>query len=71
MITHLSSIPYYAKIICGHSFSPRELIVSLPTEWGKKTIAIDVEVVDAPIDYNFILGHSWIHVIMAIVSLVS
>ena len=49
-------------------FSPHILIVALPVEWGRKTITIDVEVVDAPTNYNYILGRSWIHVIMAIVS---
>ena len=43
----------------------------MPIEWGGKIATVDVEVVDAPIDYNFLLGHSWIHVMMAIVSLVS
>ena len=38
---------------------------------GCKTVTVDVEVVDAPIDYNFLLERSWIHVMMAIVSLVS
>ena len=49
-------------------FSPHILIVALPIEWRGKTITIDVEVVDVPANYNYILGRSWIHVIMAIVS---
>ena len=58
------------KAFDGHLFSPHELIVICPIEWGGKTITVDVEVVDAPIDYNFLLGCSWIHVMMAKVSLV-
>ena len=50
-----------------HSFSPHEIIVSCHIEWGGKTDTVDVEVVDAPIYYNFLLGCSWIHVMMAIV----
>ena len=56
------------KAFDGHSFSPHGLIVSCPIEWGVKEVTVDVEVVDAPIDYNFILGRSWKHVIMDIVS---
>ena len=44
------------KSFDGHSFSPHKLIVSFPIEWGGKTVTIDVEVVDAPIDYNILLG---------------
>ena len=52
----------------GHPFSPHEIIVSFPIEWGGQTIIMDVEVIDAPIDYNFLFIHSLIHAIMAIVS---
>ena len=55
----------------GNSFSPHTLIVSFPIKWCGNNVTLDVEVVDAPIDYNIILGHSWIHAMMAIVSLVS
>ena len=51
-----------------HSFSPHGIIVSCPIEWGGKTVTVDVKVVHAPIDYNFILGRSWIHMMIAIVS---
>ena len=51
------------KEFYGHSFSPHELIVSCPIERGGKTVIVDV-----PIDYNFLLGHSWKHLIMDIVS---
>ena len=54
-----------------HSFSPHRLIISCPIDWGGKIVTMDVEVVDAPIDYNFLLGCNWIHALMAIVSLVS
>ena len=59
------------KVFDGKSLSPHGLIVSFPIEWGNKTIIADVEVVDWPIDHNFLLGCSWIHEMMAIVSLVS
>ena len=55
----------------GHLFSPHGLIVSFPIELGSKTVTVDVEVVDAPIDYSFLLGPSWIHAMMAIMYLES
>ena len=59
------------KAFDGHSLSPHGLIVSFPIKWGNKTVTMDVELVDAPIDFNFLLGRSWIHAMIAIVSLVS
>ena len=56
------------KAFDRHFFSPHELIVACPIEWSGKTVTLDVEVVDAPVDYNFLLGRSWIHAMMAIVS---
>ena len=51
----------------GNSLSYHEIIVSFPIEWGGKIVTVDVEVVDAPIDYNFLLGCSWIHAMTDIV----
>ena len=59
------------KAFDGHSFSPHGLIVANPIERGRKIVTVDVEVVDVPIDYNFLLGPSWIHAMMSIVSSVS
>ena len=59
------------KAIDGNSFSPHGLIVAFPIETSGKIVIVDVKVVDAPIDYNFLLGHIWIHAIMDIVSLKS
>ena len=53
------------------SFSPHDLIVSFPIEWGGQTVIVDVEVVFVPIDYNFLSGSFWIHAMIAIVSLES
>lgn len=40
------------KVSDGHSFHPYGIISSFPIELGGKTIFVEVEVVDAPIDYN-------------------
>ena len=36
----------------GRSFRPHKILPSLKVRLGGKTIAIEVEVVDAPLDYN-------------------
>ena len=50
----------------GRSFQPHEILPSLQVQLGGKTIAIKVEVVDAPFDYNILLGRNWIYNIQAV-----
>ena len=38
---------------------------ALPVELGGKTLVIEAEVVDAPIDYNILLGWSWMYEVNA------
>jgi hypothetical protein len=33
-----------------------------------KVVSIDIEVVDAPLDYNLFLGHSWLYAMTIIAS---
>ena len=40
----------------------------LKSIWGRKTIAIEVEVVDAHLDYNLLLGRNWMYSMQAIAS---
>ena len=40
----------------GRSFRPHRILPSLKVQLGGKTIAIKVEVVDATLDYNILLG---------------
>jgi hypothetical protein len=54
----------------GHSFRPHGIIPSFPMKLGGKTMCIKVEVVDAPLDYNLLLGRSWIYAMHAVVSTV-
>ena len=42
----------------GHSFQPHGIIPSLQVQLGRKTVLIEVEVVDPPLDYNFLLGRN-------------
>jgi len=53
-----------------HAFQPHGFIQAFPFEFGRKTISIIVEVIDKPLDYNFLLGWSWFYTMQAITSLV-
>jgi hypothetical protein len=47
------------KSFDGHVFKPHGIVPSFPVmHWGK-TVNVEVEVVDAPIDYNLLFGQSW------------
>ena len=52
----------------GRSFRPHGILPSLKVRLGGKTIAIEVEVVDAPLDYNLLLGRNRMYSMQAIVS---
>ena len=45
----------------GHTFHPHKVISTFPIELGAKTISVKVEVVNASIEYNFLLGHPWFY----------
>ena len=47
------------KSFGGHVFKPHGIVPSFPVTLGGKTVNVEVEVVDAPIDYNLLLGQSW------------
>ena len=52
----------------GRSFHLHYILPSLKVYLGGKTIAIEVEVVDAPLDYNLLLGRNWMYSMQAIAS---
>ena len=52
----------------GRSFRPHDILPSLKVHLGGKTIAIEVEVVDVPLDYNLLLGRNWMYSMQAIAS---
>jgi len=57
-------------IFDGRLFRPHAILHVFQFQLGGKTIAIEVEVVDEPLDYNILLGCNWIYVISIVVSLV-
>jgi hypothetical protein len=66
----LKKSPMMLHAFNGWGFHPHGLLQSLPIQLGGKTITVDVEVVDAPIDYNLLLGRSWFYAMTSIASLV-
>ena len=56
------------KAFDGHVFKPHGIVPSFPVTLGGKTMTVEVEVVDAPIDYNLLLGRSWTYVMEAVPS---
>ena len=56
------------KAFDGHIFKPHGILTALPVEIGGKTITIDVEVIDAPLDYNLLLGYTWFYAMKVVAS---
>ena len=54
------------KAFDGHVFKPHGIVPSFPVTLGGKTMNVEVEVVDAPIDYNMLLGQSWTYAMEAV-----
>jgi hypothetical protein len=54
----LSSSPTLLSSFDGHSFKPHGIIPYFLVNLGGKIMCIEVEVVDAPLDYKFLLGRS-------------
>ena len=53
--------PTTLKAFDGRGFQPHGLISGLTVELGGKLVSIQVEVVDAPLDYNLLLGRNWFY----------
>ena len=52
----------------GRLFRPHDILPSLKVRLGGKTVAIKVEVVDTPLDYNLLLGRNWMYSMQAVAS---
>ena len=66
----LVSSPTMLKAFDGHIFKPHEILTALPIKIGGKTVTIDVEVIDAPLDYNLLLGRTWFYGMSVVASTV-
>ena len=52
----------------GRSFCPHSILPAFLVQLGGKTVEVDVEVVDAPLNYNLLLGRNWTYAMTMIVS---
>ena len=52
----------------GRYFRLHEILPSLKVQLGGKTVVIEVEVVDAPLDYNLLLGQNWMYSMQVVAS---
>jgi hypothetical protein len=52
----------------GRGFHPHRLLQSLAIHLGGKIVTIDVKVVDAPLNYNLLLGRSWFYAMTSVAS---
>jgi hypothetical protein len=52
----------------GRPSSPEGLFQNVPFKLEGKTILIDIEVIDAPLDYNILFGRSYMYVMKAVAS---
>jgi hypothetical protein len=57
----LTSSPTTLKVFDGHGFQPHGLLQYFTVTLKGKTVSVDIEVVDTPLDYNLLLGHSWFY----------
>ena len=61
----LVTSPTTLKAFDGWGFQPHGLISALVVEMEGKIVSIQVEVVDAPLDYNLLLGRNWFYAMTA------
>ena len=66
----LVTSPTTLKAFDGQVFQPHGLISAIAVELGGKTISIQVEVVDSPLDYNLLLGINWFYAMTVVASIV-
>jgi hypothetical protein len=52
----------------GRPSSPEGLFQNVPIELGGKTILIDIEVIDAPLDYNILFGRNYMYTMKSVAS---
>jgi hypothetical protein len=64
----LNKSPMILRTFDGQGFHPHGILQSLPIQLGGKTLIVDVKVVDAPLDYNVLLGRSRFYAMTIIAS---
>jgi hypothetical protein len=64
----LTMSPTTLKAFDGCSFQPQGLLQYFTMTLKGKTVSVDIEVVDAPLDYNLLLHRSWFYAMNVITS---
>ena len=64
----LNQSPTILKAFDGRNFKPYGILSSFAVELGGKTVSIDIEVIDEPLDHNLLLGRSWFYAMTAVAS---
>ena len=54
----------------GRSIRPHGIQPSFEIKLAGKAVSVEVEVIDAPLDYNLLLGRSWTYAMSAIASVI-
>ena len=52
----------------GHPTRSQGILLYVPISLGGKTVLIDIEVVNAQLDYNLLLGRNYMYVMQALAS---
>jgi hypothetical protein len=62
------SITTTLKAFDGRTYKPCGILNSLQVELGGKIVSIEVEVIDGPLDYNLLLGRTWVYAMVVVIS---
>ena len=66
--SNINQSPTTLKTFDGHGFKRYGILNYFPMELGGKTMSIDIKVVNAPLDYNLLLGYTWFYAMTAVAS---
>ena len=64
----LDQSPTMLKAYDGRYFTHYGILCNLPIELGSKTMNVEVEFINAPLDYNLLLGRSWFYAMTIVAS---
>jgi hypothetical protein len=66
----LTPSPTTLEYFYGHGFEPHKILQYFSMTLKSKTISVNIKVVDAPLNYNLLLGCSWFNAMASITSIV-
>lgn len=64
----LNQPPTTLKFFDGRTYKPCGILNSLQVKLGGKILLVEVEVIDRPLDYNILVGHTWVYAMTVVVS---